>query len=441
MAVAAEEWASSRALLRGETSVGEIIHIQRFDGTKGTILNNATPLRDRKGNVNGAAVAVMDITELTRAQKALEEADRRKDEFLAMLAHELRNPLGAVSNAIEILKRLGPADPGLERVRDAAARQTVHMARLLDDLLDVSRVTQGKIKLHKEEVSIGSILESALEATNPLINARNHRLLVSPPREPMRVHGDRVRLLQAVGNLLQNAAKFTPSGGEIFLGVERDGDQALIVVRDNGIGIEQELLPHVFELFVQGNRSLDRAEGGLGIGLTLVRSLIELHGGSVDAQSDGRGSGSEFRITVPLMPEAERPLGHRSGGEPEKPKPLRILVVDDNADSAEMLATLLGIDGHHVAVANSGRAAIDLALKEIPDIALVDIGMPGMDGYELAQRLRAVPALEHMRLVALTGYGQQEDVQKSREAGFDGHLVKPVDTDTLGQVLKDAARQ
>jgi len=309
------------------------------------------------------------------------------------------------------------------------------MAHLLDDLLDVSRVTQGKVALNKEDIPLLSVLESAIESSNPIMNARKHQLYVARPREPMIVHGDRVRLSQAIGNLLHNSAKYTPPGGEIYLTVHREEDMAVILVRDNGVGIDPELLPHVFELFVQGSRSPDRAEGGLGVGLTLVHSIVELHDGRVEARSEGSGRGSEFRIWLPLVAAKEQLTG-RGPKETEETRPLKILVVDDNVDSAELLSVLLETEGHKVVVGNSGPAAIDLAVRNVPDVALVDIGMPGMDGYEVARRMRASPQLKHMALVAVTGYGQQEDIEKSLEAGFDDHVVKPVDFETLKRVLR-----
>jgi len=357
-----------------------------------------------------------------------------------MLAHELRNPLAAISSAIELLNMRGSQDGLMIRAREAASRQTAHMAHLLDDLLDVSRVTQGKVTLNKEDLPLVSVLESAVEASNPIMNARKHQLYVAHPREPMIVHGDRVRLSQAIGNLLHNSAKYTPPGGEIYLTVHREGDQAAILVRDNGNGIDPELLPHVFELFVQGSRSPDRAEGGLGVGLTLVRSIVELHGGRVEAWSEGSGHGSEFRIWLPLLTAKEQ-LSHREPTKAEETKPLRILVVDDNVDSAELLSVLLESEGHKVVVANSGREAVERALEHVPEVALIDIGMPGMDGYEVARRMRASPKLRHMALVAVTGYGQQEDIEKSREAGFHDHLVKPVDLETLGRVLRKITKR
>ncbi len=422
----------------------------RFRGVDGKwhpVLARGVPVRSEDGAISCWAGINLDISRLKQTEAALREreaalreADRRKDEFLAMLAHELRNPLAAIYTAIELLKLHGPAAPVLDRARDAAARQSAHMARLLDDLLDVARVTQGKVTLNKQDVSLHSVVESAVEASHPFMNARKHRLYVSHTREPMHVHGDQVRLSQAIGNLLHNSAKYTPAGGEIYLVVEREGDQAIILVRDNGTGIDPELLPHIFELFVQGSRSPDRAEGGLGVGLTLVRSLVELHGGRVEARSEGLGKGSEFRVWLPLLPAVEEHRTDAMIGTMAGSRPCRILVVDDNMDTAELLSVLLEMEGHKVAVADSGVAAVDLALKFLPEAALVDIGMPGMDGYEVARRMRRAPELRHTALVAITGYGQQEDIQRSREAGFDYHLVKPVDTNELMQVLKKIGR-
>ncbi len=412
------------------------------------MLISAEPILRPDGQTGPVICTYYDITERKRAERMLQAAneqlkiaDRHKDEFLAMLAHELRNPLAAITNAIELLKMRGPADPTLMRARNSASRQAVHMVRLLDDLLDVARVTRRKISLKKEDVSLHSILESAVDASNTVMNARNHRLFVSHPKQKMHVHGDPVRLSQAIGNLLDNAAKYTQPGGEIYLLADREGDQAMIRVRDNGKGIEPELLPRVFELFVQGSRAADRAEGGLGIGLTIVKSLVELHGGRVEARSDGPGSGSEFSIWLPLLPAVEESVLDKAIREAEDRQPLRILVVDDNVDSAELLSVLLELEGHKVMVANSGQAAIDPALQNVPDVALVDIGMPGMDGYEVARRMRNFKELKDMKLIAVTGYGQQEDIQKSRDAGFHDHLVKPVELETLKTVLQRIGRR
>ena len=418
-----------------------------------------------------------DITGTKKAVAQLRDADRRKDEFLAMLGHELRNPLAAVASAVNVLQQLGPADPMLVRARDVAQRQVLHMARLLDDLLDVSRVTQGKIALHKEDVDLALVIESAVEAANPLVEQREQRLFLSVPSGKVRVNADPIRLAQVVGNLLSNAAKYTPDGGEIHVEVRAAelsggggegengraadagdaGDRpsptrplahspilrtAEIRVRDNGIGIAPDLLPRVFDLFVQGERGPDRSEGGLGLGLTLVRSLVEMHGGSVSAFSEGPGKGSEFVIRLPVVEVLSVPAEVRS----EAPAARRILVVDDNADSADMLAMLLEVEGHEVRTVHSGPAALAFfdggdgqpappSHGFVTDAVLLDLGMPGMDGFEVARRLRSEPALAGLLLVAVTGYGQDEDQERSRAAGFDHHLVKPVEMDSLRKVL------
>jgi PAS domain S-box-containing protein len=433
----------ARESLKREGSFSAERKLRRKDGSILWTLCNVSPRGDVAGNFVGYLAMHTDLSEWKKAQESLQnanerlrEADRRKDEFLAMLAHELRNPLAAISSALELLRLRGSPDPTNKRAKEAAARQAGHMARLLDDLLDVARVTQGKIALSKEPIPLVSFLESAIEASNPFMDARKHQLYVLHPRESMRVHGDRVRLTQAVANLLHNSAKYTPPGGEIFLTVQREGEYAVISVRDNGIGIDQNLLPNVFDLFIQGSRSPDRAEGGLGVGLTLTKSIAELHGGRVEARSGGIGLGSEFRIVLPLLPPVDKQATHAGLDESKASKRVRILVVDDNVDSAEMLSVLLEMEGHEVLIANSGQTGIALALQSVPDVALVDIGMPGMDGYKVAQRMRASPELKEMALIAVSGYGQLEDLNKSREAGFDDHLVKPVDLETLKRVVE-----
>ncbi len=373
--------------------------------------------------------------ELRGRIRQLGDADRRKDEFLAMLSHELRNPLAAVSSAIQVLRCGGAQRPFiLERSLDAAARQAGHMAHLLDDLLDVSRVTQGKITLKKEQVDLRSAVESAVEAAMPAIRESKHNLSVSICPRKMVVSGDSVRLAQVISNILNNAAKYTSPGGEIRLSIEAEGGEAVIRVADNGAGIEPELLPVIFDLFVQADRSPDRAQGGLGIGLTLARSIVEMHNGRIEAQSDGAGKGSTFVVRLPLAaPEAASFRGE--GSDTPQVNARRVLIVDDNMDAAAMMSALLELDGHQVLTAHSGPDAIELAAAHLPDVAVLDIGMPGMDGFELASRLRQNPALAHMVLVALTGYGREEDLERSRAAGFNHHLVKPVDIEALRRVL------
>ncbi len=376
--------------------------------------------------------------ELQRQRAALAEADRRKDEFLAMLGHELRNPLAAISSGLQVLRRHLPEVAQAHRAADAVARQSQHMARLLDDLLDVSRITRGAISLRRTPLDLAEVLEQAVQVAGPLMRERHHDLLVSLPPMPVRVEADPDRLSQIVTNLLTNAAKYTPPGGQVRLSALPGEGEAIIRVRDNGIGIPPALLPRVFDLFVQAERSADRSEGGLGIGLTLVRQLVALHGGRVEAFSEGVGKGSEFVVHLPAA--GSRLSGHGSGEGALRPEPgprRRVLVVDDNEDSAEMLAMLLELAGHEVVTAHSGPAALDLAVGYLPDVVLLDIGLPRMDGLEVARRLRRVPALADTLLVALTGYGQDEDRAQSYAAGFDHHLVKPVDIDLLRRVLQE----
>ena len=380
--------------------------------------------------------------ELRRKAEALAADDRRKDEFLAMLAHELRNPLAPILNAFEVM-RSGPEDSAedLASIRLVAERQVRHLARLVDDLLDVSRITSAKIRLRLAPVDLVEILARVVEAARPAVEARGHRLTVDLGPEPLPLRGDPTRLDQVMTNLLNNAVKYTEPGGSIALKAGRAGASAEVRVLDSGIGIPAEMVPFVFDLFTQVDRALDRSQGGLGIGLTLVRRLVELHGGTVSVRSDGPGRGSEFVVRLPLdlgaAPLAATPRpAHRSA-----PTPRRILVVDDQADAAAILARLLKGRGHDVRVAADGASALALAAEHRPDAVLLDIGLPGMDGYEAARRLRQEPATRQSLLVALTGYGQEEDVRRALEAGFDHHLVKPTDLDAIESLLAGGAAQ
>jgi signal transduction histidine kinase/ActR/RegA family two-component response regulator len=374
------------------------------------------------------------------AEAKLRDADRRKDEFLAMLAHELRNPLAPIGMAAKVL-RVGQASP--DRVRHTCEiidRQIRHMTKLLDDLLDVSRVTRGQVVLAQGLHDIVAIVQDAVEQARPLIDARHHRLSIALPTHAAHVHGDGTRLVQIVTNLLNNAAKYTPKGGVIELACRPDADNVHISVRDNGNGIDAALLPHVFDLFVQGERSFDRAQGGLGIGLALVKSLVEQHGGSVSVASGGHGAGSEFTIRLPRAREAVPAPDMPRHGETAGSRTLDILIVDDNADAADMLAVYLGSVGHRLHVAYEGRRGLALAQEVAPDVLLLDIGLPDIDGYQLARRMRALPQTAHATLIALTGYGQDADRKRSIAAGFDHHLTKPVDVAALLRLLTDQVR-
>jgi signal transduction histidine kinase/DNA-binding response OmpR family regulator len=374
-----------------------------------------------------------------RLYHEVQDADRRKNDFLSMLAHELRNPLAPIRNGVHILRTLGPGDASAHEVRDMMDRQVQHLVRLVDDLLDLSRINRGKIRLQAAPQDVADVLARAAETCRPLIDERGHRLTVAPPSVRLRVQGDAVRLVQVLGNLLNNAAKYTEEGGHIRLGAGREGDEAVIRVADTGMGIPEEMLGSIFDMFTQVSRSLDRSQGGLGIGLTLVRQLVEMHGGCVQAHSAGPGKGSEFVVRLPLLKEEDGRMKDES--PPVSPSIFRrhparkVLVVDDNIDAAESLALLLEAAGHQVRACNDGPSALEMADQFRPDAVLLDIGLPGMDGYEVARRMRGRPATSGALLVALTGYGQEEDQRRAREAGFDHHLIKPADLDALTALL------
>ncbi|MDY3558005.1 ATP-binding protein [Gemmata sp. JC673] len=386
-------------------------------------------LRDR-----GRQYQVRDyIAAQTRLTEELRDADRRKDEFLAMLAHELRNPLAPIRNGLAILQMADGDRTAVRRTRDMMSRQVDHLGRLVDDLLDVSRITRGKVELRLETVDLNTILARAAEAVRPLIDARRHHLTLTRPGRPVTVSADPTRLAQVVGNLLTNAAKYSDEGGRIDLILEEDAG-AVIRVRDTGLGIPAEMLPRVFDLFTQVGRTLDRADGGLGIGLTLVKSLVEMHGGTVAAASEGAGKGSEFTVRLPKL---ERDDSDGAGpAVAAAVTPRRILIVDDNPDAGDSLATLLEMTGHRVEVARSGSQGLEVAARLKPEVAVLDLGLPGMNGYELAGRIRAEPFGRATVLVALTGYGQEEDRRRTKEAGFDHHLTKPADLAALAAILR-----
>src|SRR5262245_26391273 len=420
----------------------------------------STPLKSRNGSVLGMlsthfrlpqrvsernqrlldlyARHAADLIERLRTEEALIEADRRKDEFLAVLAHELRNPLAPVRNAVAVMRLRDVDDPNLRWARDIIDRQVQQMTRLVDDLLDVSRITRGKVKLQKESVDLAAVVARAVEISRPLIDARRHGLAVTLPPEPVRLEADATRLAQVVANLLNNAAKYTEEQGLIWLTVERDGGEAVVRVRDTGVGIPAEMLAQVFDLFTQVAHSEDRSQGGLGIGLTLARSLVEMHGGSVRAHSDGPGQGSEFVVRLPLLAELRSEAsGPGVNGRLVESSARRILVVEDNVDAADSLAMLLRLLGNDVRTAHDGPAALAAARAYRPDVVLLDLGLPRMSGYEVCRRLREEHFANGPLVVALTGYGQDEDRRRTREAGFDRHLVKPVNPEELREVLAE----
>jgi PAS domain S-box-containing protein len=374
---------------------------------------------------------------LERAQaqaEALVDLHRRKDEFLAMLSHELRNPLAAITNAVELLD-LEKDAAFQQKARTIIRRQVGNLVVLVNDLLEVSRVLSGRIQLHEEELDLRGVAQQAVETARTLIDQRKHRLNVAFPQEPVWVLGDAIRLEEVIVNLLSNAAKYTPEGGDIWLSIEEEGEEVVIRVRDSGVGIAPDLLPQIFDLFTQAQRTLDRSQGGLGIGLTVVRKVIEMHGGTTEAHSSGLGQGSEFIVRMPALRWPARQAAIPGAKRAQPVQTWRVLVVDDNADSADSIAAILETSGHEVEVAYSAQKALEMAVEYQPDIVLLDIGLPDMDGYEVAKRLRQTPELKEMRLIAITGYGQQSDRQRSREAGFDEHVVKPVECQKLEELL------
>ena len=409
----------------------------RADGSTVWVHNTVSVIRDSKGASHSIIAVSIDITERRKAEDALVEAARRKDQFLAMLAHELRNPLAPIRNAAQVLKMVGADDTHHQWAREVIERQVQHLTRLVDDLLDVSRITSGKVVLQREALDVAMIITRALETMRPLIDARQHRLDVVLPPAPLRVEGDLTRLVQVVSNLLNNAAKYTEQGGRLAITVTQQDDHVAISVRDNGLGVSPELLPHIFDLFTQADRSLDRSQGGLGIGLTLVKQLVELHGGRVEARSDGAGRGSEFIVRLPirLNTDATRSAGSAHPSHAESSTHMRVLVVEDNLDSAEMLSFMLKLAGHDVRTAHDGVDALHIARQFQPQVVLCDIGLPGVSGYEVARRLRAQSNFSHTRLIAISGYGQDEDRRRSQDAGFDYHLTKPVEPSALTALL------
>ncbi|MEO7159272.1 MAG: PAS domain-containing protein [Polaromonas sp.] len=440
------------AVLKGEAPVehGVEVIIERPDGSRSTIIANIVPLKNARGEITGAMNCMYDITERSRLERktqqqaqALADLHRRKDEFLAMLSHELRNPLAPLASAVQVLRLQGSGAPLPQQACDVIERQVGQLKHLVDDLLEISRITTGSVRLRQQRVSVSDVVERALETVQPLIVQRRHELTVSLPPQPVWLHADATRLEQVLVNLLTNAAKYTDEGGRIWLSVEQeDAAEVVLKVRDTGIGIASELLPRIFELFTQAERSIDRSQGGLGIGLSLVQRMVELHAGTVKVYSV-LGQGSEFVVRLPVMPTAMPPSTPPPFVQPAQPpgKACRVLAVDDNVDAVQSLAMLLKMSGHEVELAYDGPSALEAALAMRPDVVLLDIGLPGLTGYEVAQQLRQQAGFSDIVLVALTGYGRETDRQLSQEAGFDYHLVKPANFHEVEQILALVGKQ
>lgn len=416
------------------------------DGRETPIDDSAAPIRNTDGAITGSVLVFRDVSERRaahtslmglerdlRAQAAqLQDADRRKDEFLATLAHELRNPLAPVRTALHLLRKTDGVGEAARVARETLERQLQHMVRLVDDLLDVSRISRGKLELRKERVDIAAVLQAALETSRPLVESFDHRLHLELPKQPLLLQADQVRLAQVVANLVNNAAKYTDPGGDIWVRAEASHDAILIRVRDSGVGIPAEMTERIFDPFAQVNRTLDRTQGGLGIGLTLVKRLVELHGGTVTVASAGPGQGSEFTVALPLGAVQAPPAANLIAPTPATDSPARrILVVDDNRDAADSLHDVLHLYGHHVTVAYEGETALALADANPPQIVILDLGLPKMSGLEIAESLRRRPWGKAIYIIALTGWGQDSDKQQTLKSGFDLHLVKPIEVETL----------
>ncbi len=425
-------------------TIFELEHrVRHADGTLGWTHSRAVPMLDANGDIYEWIGAASDITERKAAEEKLKDADRRKDEFLAMLAHELRNPLAPIGAAAQLLQMVALDEARVRQTSQVIGRQVSHMTGLIDDLLDVSRVTRGLVELDTAPLDILPIVMEAVEQVTPLIQSKRHQLALHLPPDSTTVNGDKKRLVQVVTNLLNNAAKYTPAGGELQLRTEVHESHVLIEIIDNGVGMTPELAMRAFDLFAQAERTSDRTSGGLGLGLALVKSLVELHGGTVTCSSQGIGKGSTFTVCLPRVLAVDRHVDRSELGSLSQPtiRSLRVMVVDDNEDAAAMLAMLLDASGHQVVVAHSSSQALERAREESPQVCLLDIGLPEMDGNELAKQLRARPETATSLLIAVTGYGQERDRDKALAVGFDHHLVKPVDSQKLYSILAGIGRE
>jgi signal transduction histidine kinase/ActR/RegA family two-component response regulator len=429
-----DEAAQKTALQESGEWHGENLHVLR-NGRVIAVETSVSVLHD--GAAGGVLAVIRDVSERDRMLQALHEADRLKDEFLATLAHELRNPLAPVLNAVQLLHVKGPATPELRWVRDVIQRQVHHLTRLIDDLMDVSRINRGKIELKRERIELAQAVQGAVETSRPLIEECRHELIVSVPARPIIVDADLTRLTQVLWNLLNNAAKYMSRGGRIDLCVEPHGSEVVVSVKDSGVGIPAEKVPTIFGMFSQVESSLSRSQGGLGIGLFLVKRLVEMHGGSVEVRSEGLGKGSEFAIRLPISAQGNSSHDASDDETPAAMPGLRILVVDDNSDAVNSLAMLLKTIGSDVRIAHDGEEAVRVAGEFRPDVALLDIGMPKMNGYEAARAIRQQPWGHNVVLIAVTGWGQDEDKRRSKAAGFDHHLVKPVDPNAVMKMLAE----
>ena len=440
-AIAHDDCWMAMALRSEQEFNGHEIVIERPDGQRRTVLAHANPMRDGSGKVLGAVNVLVDITDRKRAEDALKTVDQSKNEFLAILAHELRNPLAPIRNAVQILDREAALGPESQWAVSAIERQVRQMARLIDDLVDVARITSNRLELRKERVDLGTVLRSAVETSGALLKAGGQEFTVVLPDAPIHLEADPIRLAQAVTNLLNNATKYTERAGRIWLIAERTDAHAIITVRDTGVGIPAAVLPHVFEMFNQGDQTRGRALGGLGIGLTLVKRLVEMHGGTVSAESGGQDLGSTFTIRLPVVAGASQDAQPQSDGSGRiNPPALRMLIVDDNRDAADSLGMLLRTIGNEIRTAYDGLEALQVAGEFRPEVVLLDIGLPKIDGHEVAQRIRREPWGARVCLIAVTGWSDEADRARSRAAGFDHHLVKPLDTAHLAQLLSAVER-